>query len=385
MWHYNYRIVVTHRGETIERAIRKKSDHPHDRRLSSQAVHKDREEVREKIIAEIDAMFEAGTPLTGLTLDQLADRWEADAKRRGVVMTTVKHMIPIIKETLPSSIQTSVDVGTRGAWSGLAADIKPADVRSWIRSLQTDRDLGPRASNHYLSILSGWYNLAIDDDELDANPAARVRREKLPKKRAAAFSLHQMQAILAALDDFEARAADLPTPACGIHPPMRGLVLAALFTAARPANVLGLRWEWIRFDENLIQFPAEVFKTSKDHTIPMLAPLREWLLTQWTPEAQGHVFVNPQTGAPFKRILTSWNILKGLADVRLEKEGRPSLPMGARFRFLCPLGCGGSSPPFRTNFILNDLARNRGLFLCLIYASKKSMSQKMSQKRTIKR
>ena len=58
--------------------------------------------------------------------------------------------------------------------------------------------------------------------------------------------------------------------ACTNH--LRDILQIALNTGMRRGEILGLRWEWIDFDENIINLPQTHTKTNRARKVPVNEP-----------------------------------------------------------------------------------------------------------------
>lgn len=135
-----------------------------------------------------------------------------------------------------------------------ATKITRADVRELHAAI--GRGHGPYAANRTLALVRTIYNKAVAYDKLtQANPATGVEmfREESRDRR---LTPAEMAAFVAAV-------ADEP------NPDMRDFVLLSLYTGARKANVLAMRWSEINFKEETWRIP--VTKNGKPQTIPLLA------------------------------------------------------------------------------------------------------------------
>ena len=72
------------------------------------------------------------------------------------------------------------------------------------------------------------------------------------------------------------------------------LILCGFYSLLRPGEYTGLRWEWIDFEENVINLPAEIMKMKREHRVPISTQLRQLLDDQ--PRISEFVFASPQSG-----------------------------------------------------------------------------------------
>jgi integrase len=77
------------------------------------------------------------------------------------------------------------------------ADIKPSEIRAWVRS--RSGDMSPRTINNYLIPLRGLFRVAIEDGLLDRSPLAPIRNLKIQHSLPDPFTSEEMEAILSHL------------------------------------------------------------------------------------------------------------------------------------------------------------------------------------------
>ncbi len=64
------------------------------------------------------------------------------------------------------------------------------------------------------------------------------------------------------------------------------LFMASFYTLSRPGEVCAIKWEWVDLDAGVINFPAEVMKMKRAHTVPISSQLKALLvrserLSEW--------------------------------------------------------------------------------------------------------
>lgn len=78
------------------------------------------------------------------------------------------------------------------------------------------------------------------------------------------------------------------------QPRIYGVIWAAMmtqfYTLSRPGEIALMKWEWVDFDNRVINFPAEIMKTKRPHTVPMSKQL--FILLQNLPKIYEYVFVS---------------------------------------------------------------------------------------------
>ena len=329
--HYHYVVVVVHLEHRVRKEIRCLSEHPESKTKSQEAVYFHRERTRLEIREEIERKAESLLAPAQLTFRHLAEAWLADARARGLYLKSATYMIKILQDEMPE---------------GPAVEVLPEQIRAVRDKIRADRSLAPRTTNHYMTLTHGVFQLAIDEGRLKdptgrriANPVAAVKRLREPKRRPVRFSMVQLQALLAALDDYEAM--DNHEVARTRYVPMRGLVLTALNSGLRPATITKLSWEWWDNTRGLITIPAEEMKAAEEHVVIVWPALGAYLSERWLAAGRprtGWIFPNPRHGRPFSDFRHQWYRLRRLANVKLEEWGRgdtsTAIPDTAQFRHL---------------------------------------------------
>ena len=90
--------------------------------------------------------------------------------------------------------------------------------------------------------------------------------------------------------------------------------MVALNTGLRKSNILELRWEQINFDFNFIEILEN--KGNKHLLIPLNEKLIQFFNNKPEAERKGYIFINPETGLPYKDIKKAWST--ALKKARIE-------------------------------------------------------------------
>lgn len=137
---------------------------------------------------------------------------------------------------------------------------------------------GPYAANRVLSLLHCVFNRAIEWQLLDKNPAAGIKKfPENPRKRF--LDDNEMPAFLQALNAEK-------------NEDLRDFVWLALFTGARKANILAMRWKDADLENAMWVIPDT--KSGTSQAVPLL-PKAVTLLTK-RKKNNGSEFVFPSTG-----------------------------------------------------------------------------------------
>lgn len=152
-------------------------------------------------------------------------------------------------------------------WTGRpVAGIRRADVRELLDGI-VDRG-APVLANRVLALVRKMLNFALDQEWIDANPAAKMARPATEQARARVLSDDELRAVLEYLDD--------PAPEALEATERRQWTLTKaalrlrLITAQRGGEVLAMRWTDVGGDWWTI--PAAVAKNKLAHRVPLTAP-----------------------------------------------------------------------------------------------------------------
>jgi integrase len=246
------------------------------------------------------------------TLEELLAAYEVDCKERGTRWDREKSRAAAVKTGLGAETPYT--------------DLNPTRIVEWRASMRAQRRLSPRSLNAYLTLLQAALNLAVRNGVIPANPLRHLGKLPEPERIPEALSVRQVQALIAALDEYEAIAAagdrskaqakQRPNPTRRSPVPLRGIVLACYYTMARTGNVLALRWEDVDLERGEITFRRT--KTGRRLVVPMRAALAEYLAgISPGPGATGYLWPSPRTGRPYTDVAGPWRALIALANAGL--------------------------------------------------------------------
>lgn len=196
----------------------------------------------------------------------------------------------------------------------LLTDIKTTHVMKW----QRESGLSPQTIATDRAYLNMVMQTATNDDIIRKNPVALV---KLPKKQAVKekvyYSEDEIRAILGAAKG-----------------QLKNYIQIAFFTGMRGSELVGLKWDDIDFDKEVIRVDSRIVGGVEDETksrkirfVPMFAQCKEALMRQRIFSGlREHVFIN-QSGHSyygsgtmtfrFKRLLSENNFKYGtIHDLR---------------------------------------------------------------------
>ena len=307
-WHGSFHYVDSLAGEHWRRAV---SPYPFDYQRSLAWAAAWRLDWIRQHEAELRQVEEESRrpPILG----ELLDAYEADCKERGT--RWVGHEGSRAKWLLET-------LGRETPYT----DLTPVRIAAWRASLREQRHLSARSLNAYVTLLQGALNLAVRRGAIPENPLRYLGKIREPERIPEALSQRQVQALIAALDDYEARiaaaegsraqASRKPNPTRLSPVPLRGIVLTCYYTMARTGNVLALRWEDVDLERREITFQRT--KNRRRLVVPLRTTLAEYLATVCPgPGAAGYLWPSPRTGRPYTDVARAWRDLIALANAQL--------------------------------------------------------------------
>ena len=163
-------------------------------------------------------------------------------------------------------------------------DIPVAEVRrADIKALFLDRaETKPVAANRMLALIRVVLNYAIDEELIEANPAARIKlRREIPRDRY--LSEVEIKGFWNGLDN------------TAMDPQIASMLKLLLVTGQRRSEVVGMKWSEIDMQKATWEIPAGRAKAGRPHRVP-LPPLALDLIGE--PHGGEYVFSNG-AGEPF--------------------------------------------------------------------------------------
>lgn len=169
----------------------------------------------------------------------------------------------------------------------LIKDITPEKVEKF-KVFLLDQNRSTMTVNRYLEQIKTAFRMAVDNNYLLKNPCQNIK--KFPVKN---YSVRYLKP-----DEEERLFKVLPEY-------LKGIVIVALNTGLRKSNILELRWEQINFDFNFIEILEN--KGNKHLLIPLNEKLIQFFDNKPEAERKGYIFINPDTGLPYKDIKKAWS------------------------------------------------------------------------------
>jgi integrase len=207
----------------------------------------------------------------------------------------------VIKFLKKSSIE-AVDACYRTTIKPVFSDLLVSEMTYHVikRALLEIFEERPATARQCLSIISKAFNVALDAEMVDYNPATGVRKF-LPQcaPRTRFLHDHEIQKIGTALHGEDIKKAH------------RVLLMLYFYTMQRSRNLYTMAWSEIDFDQKLWVIPPEKMKTTTVHIVPLsdqaMVLLEDWRQTteKW-PNPEEYVFpaMRPCGDAP------AWHIAR---------------------------------------------------------------------------
>jgi integrase len=166
--------------------------------------------------------------------------------------------------------------------------ITPLDIERF-RAFRIKKGNSKSTVNRYLQLLKKMFNLAIEEGYLEENPARKVKlfSEKDNLKQRVLTEKEQRTLLINSSDT------------------LKPILLVALNTGMRRAEILGLTWSQIDFETRRIK--VEKTKSGKVRHIPIEDDLFKQILNLKNKDGQSpFVFFNPETKQPYQDMKTGF-------------------------------------------------------------------------------
>ena len=172
-------------------------------------------------------------------------------------------------------------------------NIKPSDIRIWLNSIV---DVGQKSKKHYLTALSGIFNLALQDELISKSPIIHLKKLSYQAPRIEPFTNSEVQAILRYSKNFNFN--------------FRLFIHLGFFTGMRTGEILALKNSDIDLKNKIItinatrsRFGETTPKTKKSiRKIPILNTLYDILKDKFNTRAYQtrEYLLETQYGLPYR-------------------------------------------------------------------------------------
>ncbi len=163
-----------------------------------------------------------------------------------------------------------------------------------------DEGLSPATADHHAKLLRRAFNLAIEWEVIETNPAARIKLFHEDNRVVNYMSDGQLQALLQVLRTDENRAV------CNI-------CLLLLSTGARVCESLTATWKNVDIENRVWRIPALNIKSKKIWSVPLNDAALEVIHQLRTNGRHEYLFVKTKTGQPYTTITKVWRRLHNQA------------------------------------------------------------------------
>jgi integrase len=177
--------------------------------------------------------------------------------------------------------------------------------RLQIQQFHTDlkaEGLAPATCDHHLKMLRHAFNLAVDWDMLEKNPAAKVPLYREDNRKERYMNDEELARLLTTLKT---------TPACNAC----GVALFLLSTGARLNEALQATWDQVDIENRVWRIPAQNSKSKKPRSVPLNDTALEVLDDLGTKDISTFLFINHRTGKPLTCINRVWERLRQKAEL----------------------------------------------------------------------
>jgi integrase len=144
----------------------------------------------------------------------------------------------------------------------LLRDITRRDVRALLDDVASH---APIVANRTRSLLSKFFNFAIEEEIIESNPVAKTKKPGKEQSRDRVLTADEIRAFWSACDA-------LPSV-------MASAYKLRLITVQRPVEVFSMRWQDVDLDSGVWTIPKEIAKNKLAHRVPLSATALEILKT----------------------------------------------------------------------------------------------------------
>ena len=146
-----------------------------------------------------------------------------------------------------------------------SANIRRRDI---VRMVEHKATTSPISANRLLTAMKRLCNWAVENDELDASPAAGIKRPTAEKSRDRVLGEDEIRTFWTRLDSTRRMSEDV-----------RVALRLILILAARPGEICAMEWTELDLKRGWCELPREKTKSDRVHRIP-LPPLALELFEQ---------------------------------------------------------------------------------------------------------
>ena len=188
---------------------------------------------------------------------------------------------------------------------------KIEDFKEWLKST---RNVKNSTINHYLVLLSKMFNVGIDNALIRNNPLQKVSKLRENNHKIRYLTTAEEKRLFLEIErEYEVVGRERTRKTIYPYIHLKNIIICALQTAMRKAEILNLKWSNIDFDYEYIELLET--KSGKSRKIPISRKLMKIFKELYAISTSEYVFVNPDTNCnyvdikkAFKTVLNNANI-----------------------------------------------------------------------------
>ena len=185
----------------------------------------------------LEAISEGATDVLDRTFDELVTAWvEGHAKVRNKSWQSQERRL---------QAHASPALGDKKVRA-----IRRAEIRELIAGI--DGDVLP---NRVLTVLKTVFRWALENDWVEVDPTAGIRKPKVDASRDRVLSMEEIAAVWKASE--------------WLGYPFREYVRILLLTGQRRSEIATAQWDWINLDDATMTLPASTTKNGRAHLVPL--------------------------------------------------------------------------------------------------------------------
>jgi integrase len=240
-----YYALIKRAGKQFRRSLKTK-----DRKLAERRLAELRGQVGNLTLS----------PDSNLSFEQIADRW------RSLTAHTLKPRSENRRKTALDAVKPY--------FRGVAIrNVTRNHCENWLK--ERGAEIAAQTFAHELGAMKAVFQYAIEAGLILSNPAAHIKRRRIPQASINVPTREQFQALLAAIRTSDGRADSQRKTAAGAD-----LVELMAYSGMRVGEANSLRWREVDFERNVVTITggAQGTKNLEIRTIPMADALRNLLL-----------------------------------------------------------------------------------------------------------
>ena len=169
----------------------------------------------------------------------------------------------------------------------------------------------PIMANRLLAVVRKMLNFAVDQDWLDANPAARVAKPAPETSRARVLDDEEIRRLWRLLGHFpttkdrpapgrKAEKGAKDDPLCPVSPALAALLKVRLLTGQRGGELVQMKWADLDLQARWWTIPASDTKNGEPHRVPLVERVQAIIEAQRESQAADEEFVFVGQGASLR-------------------------------------------------------------------------------------